>query len=68
MATYNITITDSPTGTFTPLVRNGGTPASGGTVLLGGGSNLASTFHSTQLAAAIECAKLIAENDRAAGN
>lgn len=68
MATYNITITDNGSGVFTPLIRNGGTPASGGTVLLGGGSDLASTFTTTQVGAAIELAKLIAENDRAAGN
>lgn len=68
MATYNITLTESPTGTWTPLVRNGGTPASGGTVLLGGGANLASTFAVNAPAVAGQCALLIAENDRAAGN
>lgn len=68
MSTYNITITDNGFGVFTPLIRRGGTPASGGTVLLGGGSNLASTSTSTQVGAAIETAKLISENDRAAGN
>lgn len=68
MSTYNITITDNGSGVFTPLIRRGGTPASGGTVLTGGGSNLASAATTTQLGNAIETAKLISENDRAAGN
>lgn len=68
MATYHIALTESPTGTWTPLVRNGGTPASGGTVLLGGGSNLASTFAVNSPEVAGQCALLIAANDRAAGN
>ena len=67
MSTYNITITDTA-GVFTPLIRRAGTPASGGTVLLGGGSNLLSAIATTSVATAIENAKLVVENDRAAGN
>lgn len=67
MSTYSITLTDA-SGTFTPLVQRGGTPASGGTNLPGGGSNLLTTSTSTGVTNAIQSALVVIADDRAAGN
>ena len=62
---YAILATNDGSGTFTTTVKYDAT-LSGGTSLLGGGSNLLSTHTNTQVGAALELGKLVAENDRAA--
>ncbi len=67
-STYSITVTNNGSGVYTPLVQRGGTPASGGTDLPGGGSNLLTTSTSTSVANAIYSALVVVADDRAAGN
>lgn len=67
-STYSATFTNDGSGNYTPLVQRGGTPASGGTNLPGGGSNLLTASVSTDVKNAIESALVVIANDRAAGN
>ena len=62
---YAILATNNGSGLYTLSVKKGAS-LSGGTALLGGGSNLVSAVSTTSVAAAIENGKLVAENDRAA--
>jgi hypothetical protein len=68
MSTYYASFTDNGSGLFTVALQRTGVAPSGGTALPGGGANLLSGVSTTQLGVAIEAAKVVAENDRAAGN
>lgn len=62
---YAILASNNGSGVYTLSVKKNAT-LSGGTALLGGGSNLVSAVSTTSVGTAIENGKLVAENDRAA--
>jgi len=65
---YHITLTDNGTGVFTPLVRLGGTAASGGTVLTQPAGELFPGSTTLLMGLAGGSALRAALNDRSAGN
>jgi hypothetical protein len=66
--TFNIDVIDNGSGVFSPVIRTGGTPASGGTVLTNPPGELFPGSTTPLLGLAADVCKRRALNDRAAGN